>query len=342
MSITKTHAGLLDGTEVSLYTLDNGAGLSAEIFDFGGIIRSLKIAGRDVVLGRSSLNDYLDNDGYLGAAIGRHANRIKNSCFCLNTKQYTVGTNDGGNSLHGGKIGFDKRVWRAEIKEEKEPSLVLYLESPDGDEGFPGNLSLRMTYTLTSENSLKIRYEAVCDRDTVFNPTNHSYFNLDGHSSGSIHGHTLQINADFYTPNTDECIPNGEILSVSDTPFDFTAPKKLASDIDADDIQLNMFGGYDHNFVIRGRGFRKAAVLTSSDEKLSMEVYTDMPGMQVYSANCLKPGSYKDGAAYGKHAAVCLETQFFPNSMGYSHFIPAILKKKEHFNSVTEYKFIQN
>ena len=341
MSIKKTYAGLLDGTEVSLYTLGNGNGLCAEIFDFGGIIKSLKIAGRDVVLGRSTLNDYLDNHGYLGAAIGRHANRIKNSRFILNGKEFAVGTNNNGNSLHGGKIGFDKRVWRAEMTDESEPSLALYLESPDGEEGFPGNLSLRMTYTLTAENSLKIRYEAICDRDTVFNPTNHSYFNLDGHAAGKIYEHTLQLDADFYTPNTDECMPYGEVLSVAGTPFDFTAPKKLGKDINADDNQIKMFGGYDHNFAIRGRGFRRAAVLTSSDEKLVMEVYTDMPGVQIYSSNSLNEGVYKDGAVYGLHSAVCLETQFFPNSTSISHFIPAILKEKEHFDSVTEYRFIQ-
>lgn len=341
MSIKKESAGTACGKDVSLYTLDNEAGLCAQIYDFGGIIRSLKIFGRDVVLGRETLDDYKHNTGYLGAAIGRHANRIKNASFELGGTVYNVGMNDGANSLHGGKIGFDKKVWTAKTSDGKEPSLELSLDSPDGDEGFPGNIHINVTYTLTAQNSLKIKYEAVSDKDTVFNPTNHSYFNLDGHKSGKIYSQTLQVNADFYTPNTEECIPTGEILHVSKTPFDFTKAKELGADILSEDMQINIFSGYDHNFVLRGRGFKKAAALTSSDKTLCMEVYTDMPGMQVYTANCLDEGSYKDGAKYGMHTAVCLETQRFPNSPNFSHFCPAIIKKDEKFTSVTEYKFIK-
>ena len=191
MSITVKEFGVLDGKKVSLYTLDNKKGVIAEITDFGGIIRSLYVDGRDVVLGRETFEDYLENDGYLGAAIGRFGNRIKNSEFEINSKVYKVGTNDGVNSLHGGICGFDKKLWKAEIKDSDEPALVLTLESPDGDEGFPGNLIVTVTYTLTLENSLRIEYTGICDKDTVFSPTNHSYFNLDGSGSGTDNSRSL-------------------------------------------------------------------------------------------------------------------------------------------------------
>lgn len=340
MSIIKTLAGMPDGKEVSLYTLDNGNGLCAQIYDFGGIIKSLTINGRDVVLGREDFSAYLNNDGYLGAAIGRCANRIHNSEFTLSGRMYKVGANENGNSLHGGFAGFDKRVWRAEMKDDKEPSLCLYLESPDGDEGYPGNLSVGLTYTLTAENSLKIHYEAVCDRDTIANFTNHSYFNLDGHNSGKIYNQQLWLNSKFYTPNTDECYPNGEVLAVSGTPFDFTEKKKIGDAISSSHEQIKTFGGIDHNFALDGRGFRKVASLTSSDETITMDTYTDLPGIQIYTANMLDEGKYKDGATYGKHNAICLETQYFPNAMEYSHFIAPVLPEKERYDSTTEYKFI--
>lgn len=339
MSITVKEFGVLDGKKVSLYTLDNKKGVIAEITDFGGIIRSLYVDGRDVVLGRETFEDYLENDGYLGAAIGRFGNRIKNSEFEINSKVYKVGTNDGVNSLHGGICGFDKKLWKAEIKDSDEPALVLTLESPDGDEGFPGNLIVTVTYTLTLENSLRIEYTGICDKDTVFSPTNHSYFNLDGSGSGTVYEQTLQLNADFYTPNTDECIPYGAILPVDGTPFDFRSGKKIGKDIKVEYDQISMFGGFDHNFVLRGRGFRKGGEMVSSDGKVKMEFYTDLPGVQLYSGNVLKEGIYKGGAKYGKHNSICLETQFFPASPNFSHYPSPILKANERFKTTTEYKF---
>lgn len=340
MSINTKKVANYCGEDVFLYTLDNGLGLKAEIYNYGGIIRSLYVNGRDVVLGREVFEDYLSNDGYLGAAIGRFGNRIKNSEFTINGKTYKLGVNDGVNCLHGGISGFDKKVWKAEIKDSAEPSLVLKLNSPDGDEGFPGNLDLTMTYTLTKNNSLKICYEAICDKDTVFSPTNHSYFNLDGAGSGTVYEQTLQLNSDFYTPNTDECLPYGAVLPVNDTPFDFRAEKKIGKDIFAKCEQISMFGGYDHNFVIRGTGFRKFGEMTSSDKKIKMEIFSNLPGVQLYSGNVLSEGSYKNGACYGKHNSVCLETQHFPASPLYSHFPSPILKAEEKFTSFTEYKFI--
>lgn len=332
--------GVLNGEKVYLYTLDNGNGLVVEIMNYGGIIRSLYVNARDVVLGRETFNDYLDNDGYLGAAIGRFGNRIKNSEFDINGVTYKVGTNDGVNSLHGGNMGFDKKVWTAEAVDSDEPALAMTLVSPDGDEGFPGTLTLKMTYTVTKENSLKIKYEAVCDKDTVFSPTNHSYFNLDGAGSGTVYEQTMQLNADFYTPNTSECIPYGAIIPVDGTGFDFRTAKKIGKDIKCKCEQISMFGGFDHNFILRGRGFRKGGEMTSSDGNLKMEFYTDLPGVQMYSANVLKESIYKGGAKYGMHNAVCLETQFFPASPNFSHYPSPILKANEYFETITEYKFI--
>ena len=240
MAITKTVYGTLpSGEEVMMYTLDNGNGLSAEITNFGGIVKSLYVTDKngvktDVVLGRDTLEDYLKNDGYLGALIGRHGNRIAKGEFELNGETYHVGINEGNNSLHGGKIGFDQKVWSAVENDGEEPSLALSLVSADGEEGFPGKVEVTVTYTLTKENALKINYKATTDKDTLLNMTNHSYFNLAGHDSGTIDNQVLQINSGFYTPNDDECMPTGEVLSVTGTPFDFRVPKPIGQDIAAD------------------------------------------------------------------------------------------------------------
>ncbi len=347
MSVTKSLFGTLKtGEEVYIYTLDNQNGVCAQILNYGGIIRNLYVTDKngvktDVVLGRDSLEDYLHNDGYLGALIGRHANRIAKGEFTLNGETYHVGVNEGKNSLHGGHIGFDKRVWTAqEAGTDAEPSLILTLTSPDGEEGFPGTVNVTVTYTVTADNALKINYRAVSDADTVFNMTNHSYFNLAGHDSGVIDNQTLQINSGFYTPNDDECMPTGEVLSVAGTPFDFRAPKPIGQDINADFDQVRAVGGFDHNFAIEGRGYRLAAVAECMENGIKMEVRTNKPAMQLYTSNGLKEGTYKDGAHYGAHQAFCLETQYFPNAMAHSHYPSPILRKGEEYNFTTEYKFI--
>lgn len=346
MSISKTNFGKTpSGEKVVLYTLDNGKGLSAEIMNYGGIIKNLYVTDKngvktDVVLGRETLEDYLTNDGYLGALIGRHANRISNGKFELNGKEFCVGINEGHNSLHGGVIGFDKKVWNVKEENSSEPSIELSIVSPDGEEGFPGNLSVTVTYTLTENNGLKINYKAVSDADTVVNLTNHAYFNLAGHDSGVIDSQLLQINADFYTPNDNECMPTGEVLSVVNTPFDFRLAKEIGKDINSDFDQIEMFGGYDHNFVIAGRGFRKAATAVCTENGITMEVYTDKPAMQLYTSNGLNEGLYKNKVRYNIHQGFCLETQFFPNAMAFSHYPSPILKKGDEYNFTTEYRFI--
>lgn len=347
MAITKELYGTIsNGEEVYAYTLDNKKGLSAEILTYGGIIKNLYVTDKngvktDVVLGRDTLEDYLKNDGYIGAAIGRHANRIARGEFELNGTKYNVGINEGKNSLHGGVKGYDSRVWNAsEAGTEDAPSLVLTLTSPDGEEGFPGTVEITMTYTITADNALKINYKAVSDKDTVINLTNHSYFNLAGHNSGEMTKQILQINSGFYTPNDDECMPTGEVLSVAGTPFDFRVPKPIGQDIDADFKQVEMVGGFDHNFAIEGRGYRLAAVAECIENGIVMEVRTDKPAMQLYTSNALPEGTYKDGAQYKPHDAFCLETQYFPNAMAHSHYPSPILKKGDTYDFTTEYKFV--
>lgn len=339
--------GSLPEGDVECRTIDNGCGLKADILSYGGIIKSLYVKDKngeyvDVVLGRDTLEEYLQNDGYYGAAIGRHANRIAGGCFVLDGKKYNVGINEGKNSLHGGANGFDKKLWHAEPVENAEGSgLVLTLVSEDMEEGFPGKLEVNMTYMLTKENSLKITYRAVSDKDTVVNLTNHSYFNLAGHASGNVHNQILQINSSFYTPNDDECMPTGEVLSVMGTPFDFRAPKPIGQDIDADFDQIQKFGGYDHNFAIDGRGFRLAATASCPETGITMQTFTNKPAMQLYTGNGIDAERVcKDGAKYPVHGAFCLETQFFPNAMSFSHYPSPILRAGVQYKYITEYKFI--
>ncbi len=329
------------GVEIFSYLLENNNGLSAEILNYGGIIKKIVYKGVDMVLGRDTLEEYFNNDGYFGALIGRNSNRIENSEFELNGKVYKLYSNDSCNNLHGGKNGFDKKVWNAEIIDEEEPSLVLSTVSPDGEEGFPGEARVKVTYTLTVDNSLRIHYEGETDADTILNMTNHSYFNLNGHSSGCIDGHTLWIDSEFYTPNTEACMPYGEILSVNGTPFDFKTNETLGEKFKAMHPQVTMFGGFDHNMVLNGIGYRKVACLKGEKSGISMEVYTDRSGMQLYTGNMIDENRVcKDKSVYVKHSGVCLETQVFPNSMKYSHFPNGILKKNEKYNSVTTFKFI--
>ena len=323
-----------------MFTLDNNNGLRAEILNYGGIIKSIIYKGTDVVLGRDTLEEYFKNEGYFGAIIGRNSNRIENSRFTLSGKTYTLYANDGRNNLHGGKEGFDKKVWEAEVIDSSEPTLILKTKSPDGEEGFPGNVSVTVTYTLTKDNALKIHYEGLTDTDTVLNMTNHTYFNLNGHKSGTALGHKLYLAADFYTPNTNECMPYGEILSVKGTPFDFTKEQTLGNVFSIEHGQIKMFNGIDHNLVLSGSGYRLIGKLTGNKTGIEMQISTDRPGIQLYTGNMIEQGRIcKDGVCYPIHAGICLETQAFPNSLKYSHFPNSILKKNEKYDSITEYKF---
>ncbi len=339
--IKKELFGTKDGKDVFLFTMSNSKGLTAKITNFGGIIQSLIYKDTDVVLGRDSLSEYEENDGSYGALIGRNSNRIQNAEFTLNGKKYILEKNNNGNNLHSGSVGLRNRVWGAESIDKEEPSLVLTYLSPDGDDGFPGNLNVTVTYTVTTQNSLKIHYEATSDADTIVNMTNHSYFNLNGHDSGTTDNHTLTLNCDFYTPNSESCLPTGEILNVSGTDFDFRSPKKLSTVFDSDFIQAKMFNGLDHNFCINGRGFRKCASATGDISGITMETYTDLPGVQIYTGNFIDPERIcKDGKKYDVHHGVCFETQYFVNAPYNSHFPSTFLKSGEKYDTTTEFKFI--
>lgn len=339
MSITKEFYGEIDESKVYAYTLDNGKGLVAQILSYGGIITKLIYQGTDVVLGRDNFSEYLDNDGYYGALIGRNSNRIDNAEFVLNEKIYKLYANDGKNNLHGGKIGFNSKVWEVEEVEENN-SIILTLTSPDGEEGFPGNVEVKVTYTLADDNAIIIHYEGVSDSDTILNMTNHTYFNLNGHSSGTVDGHTLWMASSFYTPNNDECIPTGEVLSVKNTPFDFSTNETLGERFISEHEQVKAFGGFDHNFALDGYGYRLAAKLTGDKSDITMEMFTDQSAVQLYTGNMIDEDRIcKDGTKYPKHGALCLETQAFPNFTKYSHFPNGILRKGGKYDTITAYRF---
>lgn len=338
--ITKKEYGIIDKGQVDSYTLDNGKGLKAEILTLGGIIRKLVFNGTDVVLGRDEPSAYIDDGTYLGALVGRNSNRISGCSFELGGKTYKLAANDSGrdNNLHGGINGFTSKIWDATAVDSDEPQLILKTTAKDGEEGFPGNCEVIVTYTLTKENSIVIHYEGTADADTIMNMTNHSYFNLNGHLSGKILSHKLWLNADFFTPNAPNCAPDGSILPVKNTPFDFTVSKEIGTEMFTDIPQLSLFRGYDHNFIIKGTGYRKFATLEG--EKIVMDCFTDQPGVQFYAGNFLdSERNCKDGAAYSPNDGLCLETQFFPDAMKYSHFPSTVLKKGEKYDTRTEYKF---
>jgi len=329
------------GEAVYAYELENANGMSAVILDYGCTIQSLFVpdgkGGKvDVVLGYDTVAEYETNGGYLGAAIGRIGNRIGKGKFTLNGKEYQLYLNDGPNHLHGGAKGFDKYVWNAE---EKGDNVIAFSRvSPDGEEGYPGNLSVTITYELTDANELKLTYDADTDEDTIVNLTNHSYFNLDG--SESVLDHTLQLFVEGFLENDGGCLPTGKILGFEEEPaFDFSEPKAIGRDINMESVQLARGGGYDNNYVLpAGDGLKKAAVLTGVNG-ISMEAWTTLPGMQLYSGNFLDSRAGKRGGHIDYRGGVCLETQTFPDAMAHPEFPGPILKKDEHFHTETVYAF---
>ena len=331
---------------VELYTLTNANGMEARIMTYGGAVVSLKVPDRngklgDVVLGYETLGGYLKNSPYFGAIIGRYGNRIGKARFSLNGKEYTLPKNNGENTLHGGLKGFDKVVWKGkEVKSRDGGGLELTYLSKDGEEGFPGNLSVTVSYTLTNQNELKIKYSARTDKTTVVNLTNHSYFNLAG--EGSILQHELMINAGRFTPVDAGLIPTGELRSVKGTPMDFTQFAGIGTRIDQQDEQLTFGRGYDHNWVLNN-ATGKLAVAAKAYEPVSgrvMEVLTTEPGIQFYSGNFLD-GSItgKGGQVFGQRYGFCLETQHFPDSPNKPGFPSTVLKPGQKYETTTIYKF---
>lgn len=342
--ITKKPFGILsDGSRVSLYELKNSSGAYVEIIDFGGAIRSIVVPDKDgnladVALGYDSPAGYEKQNKYIGALIGRHGNRIEDASFKIGRNKFVLAKNDGRNSLHGGIKGFDKVMWDAC---EDGESLVLKYHSKDGEEGFPGNLYVTVRYSFNDDNALSIDYSAVSDRDTVCNLTNHCYFNLDGEASGSIEGHSLKINATHFTVGNRECLPTGYVALVKGTPLDFTDFHVIGERINDKHEQLLWAHGYDHNFCPDGEGFRLMAELVAEKSGRKMEVYSDLPGIQFYSGNSLDstPPAGKNGRIINRRDGLCLETQFYPNSLKHKNFAQPILKKGERYHHLTVYRF---
>ena len=341
-----TFGQLSDGTDVDLYTLRKDQSLEAGIITYGGILQSLKVVDAqggldDVVLGFDSLQGYHNDHPYFGAIIGRYGNRIAGGKFTLDDQTYTLATNNDPNHLHGGTVGFDKVVWDARVDESQDiPKLVLSYLSKDGEEGYPGNLACKVSYSLTEQNGLLIEYHAVTDKATVLNLTNHSYFNL-GDDPKSILDHELQIDADHYLPIDEHSIPLGELVPVQDTPFDFREAKLIGKDIALQNEQLVNGTGYDHCWVIDNpdSSFRHIATASTSSTGIVLQVWTTEPGVQLYTGNFLDGIIGKGGTNYLKRSAFCLETQHYPDSPNQSHFPSTVLRPGEVYESVTEYRF---
>lgn len=346
MSIKREKFGVMpDGREISLYTIENRNGLSASFTDMGAVWVRMMVPDQeghpdDVLLGYDNGECYLTNGPHFGAVVGRIANRTAGGSFLLGGRVFFLGKNNGENNLHSGPDYFDRRLWSAEADETVD-SVTFSLESPDGDQGFPGNAKISVTYTLTDGDTVEILYRVVCDKDTPVNMTNHAYFNLAGHGSGPVLSHKVQIDADFFTPSAADSIPTGEILRVDDTPMDFKELKEIGRDIGADYVQLNQAGGYDHNWCLNhARGvYALSAYVMERQSGRVMEVYTDMPGMQFYTANFLNGVKGKDGAVYEKRGAFCFETQFYPDSVNKPQFASPVLPAGQEFVSKTGYRF---
>lgn len=337
-----------DGSEVYAYTLTNKSGASARILTMGGIIANLYMPDRDgkladVIFGFDSVDDYLNGGGYQGALIGRYGNRIGSGRFTLNGVTYQLAQNDNGkNHLHGGNVGFNQKLWDAVPFETSDScGLILTLISPDGEENYPGKLDVKVTYTLTDKNELKIHYEAESDADTIVNLTNHSYFNLGGYSSGNILDHTLRVDADSITEINGDLIATGKAYPVGGTPFDFRTPEKIGARIEADDPQIKFGGGYDHNFNLnKGSTFAKAAELYNEKSGRVMSVYTDQPGVQIYTSNMMNGDvKFKGGLSQIPRSAVCLETQHAPDSPNHPDFPTTTLRAGEKYDTTTVYAF---
>ena len=340
MTISKRPFGTLeDGTVISAWTLTNDKGLVAEILDYGAIIRKIIVPDQegnpvDVVLGYDTLEEYVADGCYLGATVGRCANRIKGASFPLNGKTYRLDANNGENHLHGGPGGFHKQVW---LGEQAEDGVKFSRVSPDGEEGYPGNLCVTVTFGWQGD-SLTIRYNAVTDGDTVVNLTNHSYFNLNGAGNGDINRHLLEVKANCYTLNGPDGIPTGEVVSVESSAMDFRTMKPIGRDAERKEPCVQFFRGYDSNFVLSGHPI---ATAVGDQTGIRLVVDTDRPGLQLYTSNALTPRKGKDGKTYGFRSAFCLATQQFPDSIPHPRWPTCILRAGQWLHSVTTFTFLK-
>ena len=351
MSITQNLFGNYRNQDIYKFTLTNECGMSVELTNFGATLISINALDRngianDVIGGYDNLQSYIEGDGYQGAIIGRIGNRICKGKFSLDGIDYEMYINNGPNHLHGGKEGFDKKIWDViSINDTNEPSIKLSYLSVDGEEGYPGNLGVVITYTLKNDGSLIIQYDADTDKRTIINLTNHTYFNLGGYDSGKIYDHELWMDADTYLPTDDTLIPTGEIKSVEGTPFDFRIPKKIGQGIHNDYIDLILAGGYDHCLNFTGGETElpklRARVCHKSSGRV-MEMYTNQPCVQFYSGNFLTNEKYpfKNNVPQSIQMAFCLETQHMPDSINHDNFTNVILEPEQHYSYTTIYKFI--
>ncbi len=339
---------LKDGREVYLFTLRNKSGAEVKITNYGATVVSLTMPDRngkfdDVVLGYDSLDGYVNGTSYFGAIVGRYANRIAKGRIMLDGKTYQLYVNEGENQLHGGKIGFNKVLWKAEtLKSKLGPAVKLTYISPNGDQGYPGKVTIHVTYTLTSNNELKINYEGTTDKTTILNPSHHSYFNLTGNFSNTILNHQLKIDADSYTPIDKEFIPTGNIDKVENTPLDFRNPTAIGSRINDNFEQLKLAKGYDFNWVLNNYNgkVREVADVYEPTTGRYLQVFTDQPGLQFYSGNFLDGKTIgKNGVAYQFRTGFCLEAQHYPDSPNEPKWYSVVLKPGQIYKQTTIYKF---
>ncbi|MCI8510694.1 MAG: galactose mutarotase [Lachnospiraceae bacterium] len=347
MAIQKERFGEMpDGREISLYTVTNDNGLSASVTNLGAAWVRMLVPDRegnlaDVLLGYDGAAEYLAGSPHFGATVGRVANRVGGARFWLEEREYLLAKNERDNNLHSGPDYWENRLWEAACGAD-EKSVMFTLESPDGDQGYPGNARISVIYRLNEEDCLEITYHASCDRATPMNPTNHAYFNLGGHDSGSVLAHKARILADFYTPVGPDLIPTGEIASVTGTPMDFREWKTFADEIGADFTALLYGGGYDHNWCLNHAASVYSLAAEAWDEKSgrAMEVWTDLPGVQLYTGNGLSDTG-KGGVRYRPRDGFCFETQFFPDALNKPHFQSPVMKVGEVFTTKTGYRFIR-
>ncbi len=332
------------GNVCNAYVLKNKNGMQVEVLDYGAIVRTIEVPDRnkdlvDVVLGYDTIEGYENGTVFFGAPVGRSANRIGCATLNITGVEYPLTKNDGDNNLHSGLDYYHNRMW--EVKEVTDTRIVLALHSPDGDQGYPGNLDITITYVLTEENELRMEYRALTDQDTIFNMTNHSYFNLDGHASGDVLEQKIWLDSEAYTRADSTSIPTGEIVSVAGTPMDFQAGRVIGADISADYEALNFGNGYDHNWVLKNQGeFQLIGSLTSEVSGIQMEVYTDLPGVQIYTGNFIQNVKGKNAVIYNERAGVCFETQFFPDAVHHENFASPIIEAGKEFTTTTSYKFM--
>ncbi|MFQ8690700.1 MAG: aldose epimerase family protein [Blautia sp.] len=348
MAITKEIFGIAPGgEEITKFRIENSRGAYIEVSNYGANLVRIAVPDRegkltDVALGFDRLEPYFRNPSYFGGTIGRNANRIANAHFSIDGQEYTLAANENGNNLHSGPVSYNCMVWEVKEVSQEENSVTFGRISPDGEQGFPGNLNITVTYSFNERQEVEIAYMGVCDQTTVVNLTNHSYFNLSGQDAPSVEDTQVQILAESYTPTDQYLIPTGEIVPVEGTPMDFRTYKSIGEDLHSDFSQLRMAGGFDHNYILDGYEsgiVRTVARAYSPASGISMEVDTDLPGLQFYSGNAIDDQAGKDGVTYRRFSGCCMETQYVPDGINCPNFIAPIVRPGEPYHTVTVYRF---